>query len=130
MKNCGKNCVRYPDRLKASLYQVKRVNKTFLLKNPYNCKSSNLIYVAIFLGSKEEIYIYIYIRNRLSSERANKYLQKTHQTAAVEEHLLTCADVKIHMFLFFKILQENKSLRKSYEDYFKDKFKPFLKKKT
>ena len=130
MKNCEKNCVSCPYRLKASLYQFKRVNKTFLLKNPCNCESSNLIYAVIFLESKEEIYIYIYIRNRLSSERANKYLQKTHQTAAVEEHLRTCADVKIHMFLFFKILQENKSLRKSYEDYFKHKFKPFLKKKT
>ena len=130
MKNCEKNCVSCPYRLKASFYQFKRVNKTFLLKNPCNCESRNLIYAVIFLESKEEIYIYIYIRNRLSSERANKYLQATHQTAAVEEHLGTCADGKIHMFPFFKILQENKSLRKSCEDYFKDKFKPFLNKKT
>ena len=61
MKNCEKNCVSCPYRLKASLYQFKRVNKTFLLKNPCNCESSNLIYAVIFLESKEEIYIYIYI---------------------------------------------------------------------
>ena len=34
------------------------------------------------------------------------------------------------MFPFFKILQENKSFRKSYENYFIDKFKPQLNKKT
>ena len=39
-------------------------------------------------------------------------------------------DGKFHMFLFFKIFKENKSLRKSYEDYFIDKFKTLLNKKT
>ena len=34
------------------------------------------------------------------------------------------------MFRFFKILQEKKSLRKSYEDYFRDKFETLLNKKT
>ena len=34
------------------------------------------------------------------------------------------------MFPCFKILEENKSLRKSDEDYFIDKFKPLLNKKT
>ena len=34
------------------------------------------------------------------------------------------------MFPFFKILQENKLLRKSYEDYFIEKFKPLLNKNT
>ena len=49
---------------------------------------------------------------------------------AAEEHLRTCRDGKCHMLRFFKIIQENKSLKKSYEDYFMDKFKPFLNKKT
>ena len=31
VKNCGKNCVKCPYLLKASLYRFKRVNKTFLL---------------------------------------------------------------------------------------------------
>ena len=78
----------------------------------------------------------IYRRNGLSSERANKYLltqhirQPQYQQLAVEEHLRTCGEGKFHMFPFFKIIQENKSLRKSYEDYFIDKFKPLLNKKT
>ena len=32
--NCGKNCVRFPYFLKASLYQFKQVNNFFLLKTP------------------------------------------------------------------------------------------------
>ena len=78
VKNCGKNCVRCPYLLKASLYQFKPVNKTFLLKNSFNCESSNLIYVAICQGCKEE-----YIGSELSGERANKYLQTTYKTAAI-----------------------------------------------
>ena len=34
------------------------------------------------------------------------------------------------MFPFSKIIQENKLPRKCYEDYFIDKFKPLLNKKT
>ena len=45
-------------------------------------------------------------------------------------NLLTFGDGKFHMFPFFNILQENKSLRKSYEDYFIDVFKTLLNKKT
>ena len=39
-------------------------------------------------------------------------------------------DKKFHMFPFFKIIQENKSLKKSYEDFLIDKFKLLLNKKT
>ena len=49
---------------------------------------------------------------------------------AVEKHLCTWGDGKFHMFLFFKVLQENKSLTKSYKDSFIDKFKSLLNKKT
>ena len=75
-----------------------------------------------------------YRRNGLSSERATRYL-KTYKTAAYQQlavvkHLRTCGDRKSRMLLFFTILQENKPLRKSYEDHFIDKFKPLLNKKT
>ena len=69
-------------------------------------------------------------RNWLSSERVNEYLQSQYQKQAVEEHLHTCGDGKFYMFPFFKIIQENKSLRKSYGDYFIDRFKRLLNKKT
>ena len=56
--------------------------------------------------------------------------QLQYQQLVVEENLRTCGCGKFHIFPFFKIIQENKSLRKSYEDYFIDKFKPLLNKKT
>ena len=49
---------------------------------------------------------------------------------AVGEDLRNCRDKKFHMFPLFKILQENNLLRKSYEDYFIDQFKPLLSKKS
>ena len=131
MKSCGKNCVSCPYLLKGSLYQFKQVKKTFLLKNSFNCQSSNLIYVIICQGCKEE---YIGETGCLVKELINisrqHIRQPQYQQLAAEEHLRTCGDGKFHMFPFFKIIQENKSLRKSYEDYFIDKFKPLLNKKT
>ena len=47
VKKCGKDCVNCPYFLKAPLYQFNRINKTFLLKNSFNCESSNLIDVVI-----------------------------------------------------------------------------------
>ena len=114
VKNCGKNCVSCHYLLKASLYQFKLVKKTFLLKNSFNCESSNLIYADI---CKEE---YIGETGFLVKE----------QYQQMAEHLRTCGDGKFYMFPFFKIIQENKSLRNSYKDYFIDKFKPLLNKKT
>ena len=126
VKNCGKNCVSCLYLLKAFLYQFKRVRKILLLKNSFNCESSNLIYFVICQGCKEK---YIEETGGLVKEQINIYSQHIRQPQfqqlAVEEHLRTCGDRKFHMFPFFKIIQENKSLRKSYEDYFIDKFNLF-----
>ena len=46
VKNCEK-MYQLAYLLKASLYQFKRVNKTFLLKNYFNSESSNLVFVVI-----------------------------------------------------------------------------------
>ena len=112
---------------KTSLYQFKLVKKLFLVKNSFNSDSSNLIYVVICQGCKQE---YTAETDCLMKERINICKQHTRQSQyrqmAVEEHLCICGDPTFYMFLFFKIFQENKSLRKSYEDYFIDKFKPLL----
>ena len=50
--------------------------------------------------------------------------QQLYQQLAVQEHFCIWGDGKFCMFPFFKILQGNKSIRKSYLDYFIDKFKP------
>ena len=107
VRNCEKNCVSCPYILKASLYQFKRVKKTFLLKNCFNCGSSNLIYVVICQRFKVE---YIGERDCLVKERINIYRQHVrqlqYQQLAVEQHLRTCGDGKFHEFPFFKIIQK------------------------
>ena len=131
VKHCGKDWVSYHYLLKASLYQFEWVNKTILLKNSFGNESSNLIYVVILPGCKEEHKreTGCVVKERISIYR--QYIrQQQYKQLADEEHLPTCRDGKIHMLPFFKIALENKSLRKSYEDYFIDKCKPLLKKKT
>ena len=102
-----------------------------MLKNSFNCESSNLIYVVICQGCKEE---YIGETGCLVKERMSIFRQHIrelqYQKLAVEKHLRTCGDGKFYMFPFFKIIQENKSLIKAYEDYFMKKFNPLLNKKT
>ena len=101
-----------------------------MLKTPLT-ESSNLTQVVIYQGWKEEN---IREMGCLVKEQINIYRQyirkPQHQQLAVEEHLHTCDDRNFHLFPFFKILRENKSLTKSYEDYFIDKFQPLLNKKT
>ena len=104
-----------------------------MLKNSFNWSnlSSNLIYVVICERCKEE---YIGETGCLVKERTNIYRQHIrqpqYQQLAVQKYLRTCGDGKFHIFLFFKIIQENKYLRKSYENDYIDKFKPLLNKKT
>ena len=102
-----------------------------MLKSFFNCESSNLIYVVTFQGCKEE---YAGETGCLVKETINIYRQHTtqpqYQQLAVQEHLRTCGDGKFDMFHIFKILQENKLLRKSYEDYSIDKFKSLFNKKS
>ena len=91
--------------------------KPFCWKTPLTAKA--VIYVVICQGCKEE---YIGETGCLVKERINIYRQHIrqpqYQQLAVEEHLRTCGYGKFHSFPFFEIIQENKSLRKSYEDYF------------
>ena len=127
VNSCGKNCVCCPYLLKASSYLFKRVNKVFFLKNNFNCDSRNLIYVVICQGCQEE---YIHETGCLVKERISVYRQHIrqpqYQQIKVEEHLRFCSSGEFQMFPFLQIKQENKFLRKVYEDYFIDCFKPLL----
>ena len=84
-----------------------------MLKNSFNFESSNLIYVVICKGCKEE---YIGEMGCLVKEQINNYRQHKrqlrYQQLVAKEHLRTCGDGKFHMFPFFKIIPESKSLRK------------------
>ena len=91
MKNSLKNFVSYSYFLEASIYQFRWVNKTLLLKNSFNCESSNLIYVVICRGCKEK---YIGETGCLVKKRTSNYREHIrppqYQQLAVEENLRTC----------------------------------------
>ena len=74
--------------LKASLYQFKGVNQTYLLKNSFNCETFNLVHAVICTGGKEE---YIgetgcLVKEWISIHRQH-IRQPQHQQLVVEEHL-------------------------------------------
>ena len=122
VNSCGKNCICCPYLLKASSYLFKRVNKVFFLKNNFNCESRNLIYVVICQGCQEE---YIgetgcLVKERISVCRQH-IRQPQYQQMKVLEHLRFCSNGDFQMFPFLQIKQENKLLRKAYEDYFIDR---------
>ena len=56
--------------------------------------------------------------------------QPQYHCIKVEEHLCLCSSGEFQMFPFLQIRQENKLLRKSYEDYTIGCFKPLLKEKS
>ena len=91
----------------------KQVNKLFLLKNSFNCLSSNLIYVFICQKCKEQ---YVGetgcpVKGRISIYK--KHLrQMQYQQFTVEEHLRTCGEGKFHMFLFFEYSARKKITKK------------------
>ena len=65
------------------------------------------------------------LKDRVSTYKQH-IKQPQYQQIKVEEHLRTCGEHKFNIFPFFKIKEENKILRESYEDHFIKKFKPKL----
>ena len=110
VKNCSESCASCLHLLKTSSYQFQQVNKTFLLKNSFNCESSNLIYVVICSEYKEKYVKYRKKRGCLVKQRINIYSQHINQPQykelVVKEHLHTCGDVKFHLFPFLVFFKE------------------------
>ena len=69
------------------------------------------------------------VKERISVYRQH-IRQPQYQQIKVEEHLRFCSSGEFQMFPFLQIKQENKLLRKAYEDYFIDRFKPLLNQKV
>ena len=51
------------------------------------------------------------VKEQINNYRQHKR-QPRYQQLVAKEHLRTCGDGKFHMFPFFKIIPESKSLRK------------------
>ena len=108
------------------------------MKSNFNCETPNLIYVFICRGCNKE-YIgqtagqfqerfSIYKQHiRQFQERFSIYgqhiRQPEYEKIEVERHLRTCAKGIFEIFPFFKMKENNKTLRECYEDHFIKKFK-------
>ena len=128
VKKCNKKCFCCKDYLlEGTSFQFKKHNSTFDLKANFNCESSNLIYVVICSGCKEE---YIGQTGTTLKERVTVYKQHInhpqYQQIKVEAHLRTCGKGNFTIFPFFQVKKEDKSLRESYENHFIKKFEPKL----
>ena len=124
---CGKNCIRSS----ISTYLFKRVNKIFIIKNNFNYKSRTLIHVVIYQGCKEE---YIGETGCLMKKMISVYRQyikqPQYQQIKVEEYLCLYFSGEFQMIAFLQVKPERKPLRKVYEDYFRDRFKPHLNRRS
>ena len=56
--------------------------------------------------------------------------QPQYQQIKVEEYLCLYSSGEFQMIAFLQVKQERKPLRKVYEDYFRDRFKPYLNRRS
>ena len=125
--NCGKHCFCCDYIREGESYKFLNFEKEFLLKYTFTCESTNLIYVVICDGCKEE---YIgqtggQLKDRLRIYRQH-IRQPEYQQIKVEGHLRNCGKGYFKIFPFFKVKEKNKLLRESYENHFIQRFKPSL----
>ena len=99
---CGKNCVCCPYIKEGTKFKFKYRDIPFKVISPFNCNTSNLLYVITCPGCNEE---YIGQTGRTLRERVVLYRQhirtKEYQMSLVEEHLRTCGNSKFQIFPFF-----------------------------
>jgi len=125
--NCGKHCFCCDYIREGESYKFLNFEKEFNLKCAFNCESINLIYVVICDGCKEE---YIGqtggpLKDRLRIYRQH-IRQPEYQKIKVEGHLRVCGKGYFQIFPFFKVKENNKLLRESYENHFIKRYKPSL----
>ena len=119
LKKCGKSCFCCGYLLEGEGFQFKKTKTLFKVKYNFNCESSNLIYVIICSGCKEE---YIGQTGTKLKERVSVYKQHInhpqYQMIKVEGNLRICGGGNFSIFPFFQIKKDSKFLRESYKDHF------------
>ena len=127
VSKCGKNCVCCPYIKEGTEFKFKYRDIPFKAKSPFNCNTSNLLYVITCPGCNEE---YIGPTGRTLRERVVLYRQhirtKEYQMSLVEEHLRTCGNSKFQIFPFFKLRSMDKINRETHESTYIKQLKPAL----
>ena len=131
VSKCGKNCVCCPYIKEGTEFKFKYRDIPFKVISPFNCNTSNLLYVITCPECNEE---YIGQTGRTLRERVVLYRQhirtKEYQMSLVEEHLRTCGNSKFQIFPFFKLRSMDKINRETYESTYIKQLKPALNRKN
>ena len=131
VKRCGKpRCECCTNLMEGTEYKFKNYPTPFKVKSNFNCDSRNLIYVLICKKCREEYIGETGEGDTMIRDRVTVYRQHIkepkYQKLKVEEHIRNCACGEFLIFPFFQLRSESKSIRKEYESYFQNKFKPRL----
>lgn len=130
---CGRpRCKTCPHIREASTISFNNTTQEFRIKAKMTCLSKNLLYCIICRGCNKE---YIgqtgdCLRNRVTVHRQQINHPELRQIE-LSGHLADCAKNQTTQFdiiPFYKIREDNESLRKTMEHYFIKKFKPELNK--
>ena len=112
----------------------KHTNTLFKIKSPFDCNSSNLIYVIICPNCKEEYIGETGENNTRLRDRVRVYRQHIkdaqYQMNHVEEHLRICGKGDFKIFPLLQIRCDNTDFRRMYEKLFINKFKVTLNRKN
>ena len=113
-------------------HTFKNSHITFKLKSRMDCDSSNIIYVIICPGCKEEYIGETGKNNTKLRDRVRVYRQhirqQQYQMLQVEEHLRICGNGRFEIFPFLQIRTDDVKLRRTYETMFQEKHKTSLNK--
>ena len=113
--------------LLANHHVFKNTGYKFTLKSSMSCDSSNLIYVLICDGCKEEYIGETGIGTTKLRDRVRVYRQhirdKNYQMLQVEEHIRECGNGKFKIFPFLQMKSIDTALRRSFEKRFQKKFR-------
>ena len=130
IKKCGKNCACCPYVGEAKSISFKNRSKPFIIKSPFNCDSTNFVYLLTCAGCSAE---YIGQTSRTLRERVglyqNRIKDEQNGTIYVEKHVRTCGKGLFKIFPFFQMRSVNLEKRLGHESAFIEQLKPTLNRK-
>ena len=120
-----KRCECCASLLLGNSYTFKSVDKTFNLKAPFACDTSNLLYVAIYSTCCEEYTGETGIGKTILRDRVRVYRQhirqREYQKLKIAENLRTCCKGSFKMFPLLQMRCSKIDLRRSYRRIFMKK---------
>ena len=131
IRKCGKNCCScdYINETDSIEFKNKK-DGPFIIKSPFNCDSSNFVYLILCSGCNEE---YIGQTSRTLRERIVLYRQHIHdetkRTSYVEKHLFKCGKGKFKIYPFLQLRSNDLTKREGHESAFIAQLKPTLNRK-